>query len=67
MTNEAFSRVKVDAQFRDQGWEITNTNAVRFEYVLPDRTKASYGIRPIELGFAGKQLPVRLPRTSITS
>jgi type I restriction enzyme R subunit len=42
MTNEAFSRVKIDAQLRDQGWEITNTNAVRFEYVLPDRTKADY-------------------------
>ncbi len=24
----------LDAQLRDQGWEITNTNAVRFEYVL---------------------------------
>jgi hypothetical protein len=42
MTNEALSRVKIDAQLRDQGWEITNTNAVRFEYVLPDRTKADY-------------------------
>ncbi len=42
MTNEAFSRVKIDAQLRDQGWEITNTNAVRFESVLPDRTKADY-------------------------
>lgn len=42
MTNEAFSRVKIDAQLKDQGWEITNTNAVRFEYVLPDRTKADY-------------------------
>jgi type I restriction enzyme R subunit len=42
MTNEAFSRVKIDAQLRDQGWEITNTNAVRFEYVLPDRIKADY-------------------------
>jgi type I restriction enzyme R subunit len=42
MTNEAFSRVKIDAQLRDQSWEITNTNAVRFEYVLPDRTKADY-------------------------
>ena len=44
MTNEAFSRVKIDAQLRDQGWEITNTSAVRFEYVLPDRTKADYGL-----------------------
>jgi type I restriction enzyme R subunit len=42
MTNEAFSRVHIDARLRDQGWEITNTNAVRFEYVLPDRTKADY-------------------------
>ncbi|MBN8505824.1 MAG: DEAD/DEAH box helicase family protein [Burkholderiales bacterium] len=42
MTNEAFSRVKIDAQLRDQGWDITNTNAVRFEVVLPDRTKADY-------------------------
>ena len=29
MTNEAFSRAKIDAQLRDLGWEITNTNAVR--------------------------------------
>lgn len=41
-TNEAFSRVKIDAQLKDQSWEITNTNAVRFEVVLPDRTKADY-------------------------
>ena len=32
-TNEAFSRVKIDAQLKDQGWEVLNTNAVRFEYV----------------------------------
>jgi type I restriction enzyme, R subunit len=41
-TNEAFSRVKIDAQLKDQGWDVLNTNAVRFEYVLPDRTKADY-------------------------
>lgn len=41
-TNEAFSRVKIDAQLKDQGWEIQNSNAVRFEYVLPDGTKADY-------------------------
>jgi type I restriction enzyme R subunit len=39
-TNEAFSRVKIDAQLKDQGWEVLNPNAVRFEYVLPDKTKA---------------------------
>jgi type I restriction enzyme R subunit len=42
MTNEAFSRVKIDAQLKDQGWETQNPNAVRFEYVLPDGTKADY-------------------------
>jgi len=37
-TNEAFSRAKIDAQLGDQGWIVTDTNAVRFEYVLPDGT-----------------------------
>ena len=41
-TNEAFSRVRIDAQLRDQGWDVLNPNAVRFEYMLPDRTKADY-------------------------
>ncbi len=27
-TNEAFSRVKIDAQLKDQGWDILNTNTV---------------------------------------
>ena len=35
MTNEAFLRVKIDGQLRDQGWEITNTNAVCFASVQP--------------------------------
>ncbi len=38
MTNEAFSRVKIDAQLRDQGWAVENPNAIRYEYVLPDGT-----------------------------
>jgi type I restriction enzyme, R subunit len=42
MTNEAFSRVKIDAQLKDQGWAVADGNAVRFEYVLPDKTKADY-------------------------
>ena len=41
-TNEAFSRVKIDAQLKDQGWDVLNPNALRFEYVLPDKTKADY-------------------------
>lgn len=42
MTNEAFSRVQIDAQLKDQGWEVTNPNAVRYEYPLADGTKADY-------------------------
>lgn len=41
-TNEAFSRVRIDAQLRDQGWDVLDINAVRFEYVLPDGTRADY-------------------------
>ena len=40
--NEAFSRVRIDASLRAQGWDIENTNHVRYEYVLPDKTKADY-------------------------
>ena len=40
--NEAFSRVRIDALLRAQGWDIENTNHVRYEYVLPDKTKADY-------------------------
>jgi type I restriction enzyme, R subunit len=39
---EAFSRVKVDALLRDVGWNLTDGRSVRFEYVLPDRSKADY-------------------------
>jgi type I restriction enzyme R subunit len=42
MTNEAFSRVKIDAQLKDEGWDTQNPNAVRFEYPLPDGTRADY-------------------------
>jgi type I restriction enzyme, R subunit len=45
MTNEAFSRVKIDAQLKDEGWETSEFNSVRFEYVLPDGTKADYVLR----------------------
>ena len=34
-TNEAFSRVVIDRQLADQGWEVENPNAVRYEYQLP--------------------------------
>ena len=34
-TNEAFSRVLIDAQLKEQGWDITDTNSVRYEMGLP--------------------------------
>ena len=42
MTNEAFSRVKIDAQLKDESWDTQNPNAVRYEYPLPDGTRADY-------------------------
>ena len=33
-SNEAFSRVIIDAQLKDQGWNISDPNSIRFEYVL---------------------------------
>lgn len=41
-TNEAFSRVKIDAQLKDVGWNLTDGRSVRFEYVLPDGSRADY-------------------------
>jgi type I restriction enzyme R subunit len=39
---EAFSRVVIDAQLRDAQWNLTDGRSVRFEYVLPNGTKADY-------------------------
>ena len=50
-TNEAFSRVKIDAQLKDQGWDVLNPNAVRFEY----RVLSGWAC-PAQGGPASKQL-----------
>lgn len=42
MTNEAFARVKIDAQLASQGWNTLDLNSVRYEVLLPDATKADY-------------------------
>lgn len=42
MTNEAFARVKIDAQLQAQGWDIHDPTAVRFEATLSDGTRADY-------------------------
>lgn len=40
--NEAFSRVIIDAMLDTQGWNTTDPNAVRFEVVMSDGTRADY-------------------------
>ncbi|MBV6410918.1 MAG: DEAD/DEAH box helicase family protein [Burkholderiales bacterium] len=40
--NEAFSRVVIDAQLADQGWNVQDPNSVRYEVVLGDGTRADY-------------------------
>lgn len=40
--NEAFSRVLIDAMLAAQGWTVADPNAVRFEVVMPDGTRADY-------------------------
>jgi type I restriction enzyme R subunit len=42
--NEAFSRVVIDAMLAAQGWNTTDPNAVRFEVVMPDGTRADYAL-----------------------
>ncbi len=39
---EAFSRVIIDAQLDDVGWNLTDGQSVRYEYQLPDGTFADY-------------------------
>jgi len=41
-TNEAFSRIKIDAQLKDVGWGLSDGRSVKYEYALPDKTKADY-------------------------
>ncbi len=37
--NEASSRVVIDAQLVDQGWQMQDPNSVRYDYVLPDGSR----------------------------
>lgn len=40
--NEAFSRVLIDGLLADHGWNITDPNAVRYEVVMADGTRAYF-------------------------
>ena len=39
---EAFSRVVIDAQLNDVGWDLTDGQSVRYEYQLPDGTLSGF-------------------------
>ena len=39
---EAFSRVKIDAQLTDVGWNLSDGRSVHFEYTLDDGARADY-------------------------
>jgi len=39
---EAFSRVRIDAQLKDVGWDLTDGRSVRYEYPLDDGSRADY-------------------------
>lgn len=41
-TNEAFSRVVIDALLADVGWNLTDGRSVRYEYVLANGTRADH-------------------------
>ncbi|MEY3976227.1 MAG: hypothetical protein RLZZ33_1282 [Pseudomonadota bacterium] len=42
MTNEAYARVQIDTLLSAQGWNTQDPNAVRYEVVLPDSSRADY-------------------------
>lgn len=41
-STEAWSRAVIDGLLKDRGWKITDGLSVRFEYTLPDGTRADY-------------------------
>jgi hypothetical protein len=59
MTNEAFARVKIDALLAAQGWNAQAPNAVRYEVVLPDSTRADISAKPDRAGGTGRWLRPR--------
>ena len=61
-TNEALSGVGIDAQLKDRGRHVINPNAVRFEYVFQDKTKADY----VLCDPAGTRLPSSWPNIAAT-
>lgn len=41
-TTEAFSRILIDRQLEEVGWNLSDGASVRYEYSLPDGTRADY-------------------------
>ena len=54
MANEAFARVKIDAQLASPGWDTLDVNCVRCEVVLPDATRADYVLCDRHGRYAGR-------------
>jgi len=38
-SSEAFSRVRIDSQLKDVGWDVMDGRSVRYEYPLSDGTR----------------------------
>lgn len=58
---EAFSRVVIDVQIKDVGWDLTDGQSVRYEYQLPDGTFSDYVLvrgwsRPRQSEYAGQRV-----------
>jgi len=41
-SNEAFSRINIDSRLKEVGWNLSDGQSVRYEYTLPDGTRADY-------------------------
>jgi hypothetical protein len=67
-TNEAFSRITIDALLKNQGWSVLNPNAVRYTYLLANKTKDDYLLcaryRQTLGVIAAKKMPSIPPRHS---
>ena len=61
---EAFSRVKIDAQLKDVGWNLTDGRSVRYEYVLASNQRSHLWLslrfqRPLKPPLEAVQMCVR--------
>ncbi len=60
--NETFSRVVIDAQLADQGWNTLDHNSVRFWAYPPKLWIFEYETFVLHVPFAGLGEPITLPK-----